>query len=199
INGKTELIVKEFPNMNKLESIGHSYTKTYVKNMLFFKALAYYVTGKYKESLKILVDELSDENSGSGRYRFLLRAMTLRLIIHCDQKNDDTVEVLTQGLIRFLNRENCMSFPEGEFCQFFLNWTGKTENARQKLFKKTIQKIKTRFEEQSDWQFAVSNRFFLAWLIKNSENISYNDALLQWNVMLQKTLSEKIKADGSHS
>jgi hypothetical protein len=157
------------------------YFPAFEKNMRFFIALGKYLAGEHKASLRLLIDELTEISSGNRQYRFMLRAMLLQLIIHSDMKHEETVEELTRQLERFIQRENCTRFPESSFIGFFTSWINTPELKRLPLFNKTIEKITAAFEAQRDWQFGINNRFIMAWLIKNAQGISFNEALVIWN------------------
>lgn len=191
LEGKTELLVREFPRIRKLKTVEHQYQITFQANMLFFIAFGNYVSGKYKEALRLLIDELSDESSGNRRYRFLLRAMILRLMIHCDQLHDEVVEDLARQLEKFLRRENCLDFPEGLIPDFFLKWAETPPRQRAALCQTALDQLIFLLTDQSDWQFGINNRFFIAWLLACAKGISLNTAILNWNNQFRTILKEK--------
>ncbi|MCU0435330.1 MAG: hypothetical protein MUC87_17875 [Bacteroidia bacterium] len=188
IEGRSVQILPALLRKTKQLKNDLQYYPAFETNMRFFIALGKYLAGDYKGSLRILIDELSETSSGNRRYRFVLRAMLLQLVIHCEQKHEDTVEELTRNLQRFIDRENCRLFPENLFPEFFMNWVETPDTKRQALFRKTIEKITAAFAEQKDWQFGINNRFFMAWLIQHARQIGFDEALLVWNTEFRKRL-----------
>lgn len=183
LSRKTAQIKKDLP-----------YYPVFEKNMRFFIALGKYLAGENKSALRLLLDELKDGSTGNGQYRFILRALLLQLIIHCDLKHGEIVEELSKQLQRFIHRENCSQFPENLFPEFFSRWYSTPELKRQTLFKKTLEKTTAVFVAQHDWQFGINNRFIMAWLIKNTHEVSFNEALLIWNTGFGRQLELHRKA-----
>lgn len=192
--GRSEQILPTLARKTRQIKNDLPYFPAFEKNMRFFIALGKYLEGEYKAALRLLLDELTEISTGNRQYRFMLRAMLLQLIIHCDLKHEETVEELTRQLQRFIDRENCQQFPENLFPAFFTRWVSSPESKRPLLFKKTVEKITSVFESQRDWQFGINNRFIMAWLIKNAQAVRFNEALLIWNNAFRIQLERHRKA-----
>jgi hypothetical protein len=194
IEGTSEKILPVFVRKAAQVKKDLPYYPAFEKNMRFFIALGKYLAGEYKAALRLLLDELKEVSTGNRQYRFMLRALLLQLIIHCDLKHEETVEELSKQLQRFIDRENCGQFPENLFPEFFSLWVSTPEGKRQLLFKKTFEKVAAAFEAQRDWQFGINNRFIMAWLIKNARAVNFNQALLIWNKAFDGQLQQSRKA-----
>jgi hypothetical protein len=181
LQGKPELMIKEFPRVRKLKATEHQYQQAYINNVRFYEALACYFSGLRKEALRILLDELQDESIINRRYRLVMRSMLLRLIIHCDEEHDDVVEELVRQLERFVKKHHCQHFCDGIMVVFFKKWPGLTHPQRRTLFTSTIEQLEMRYTEQRDWQFAINYRFCLAWMYTKFKEPDFGKALLLCN------------------
>ncbi|MGL5891416.1 MAG: hypothetical protein ACRC3B_16115, partial [Bacteroidia bacterium] len=181
LNGRPELLIKDLPKIKALMQVDHHYQQAYINGMSFYEALAYYTADRHKEALKSLLSDLQDESIGNRRYRYVLRSMLLRLIIHCDQQHDDVTEELALQLDRFVKKNNAQTFADGLLAGFFKSWSAASSSERKKLCAETAEKLTARYTQQHDWQFAINNRFFIAWMIANSKQIQFGKALLESN------------------
>lgn len=191
LNARPEMLIKDVPKIQALMQVDHYYQQAYINGMRFYEAMAYYTAARHKDALKSLLDDLRDESVANRRYRFVLRSMLLRLIIHCDQQHDDITEELAHQLDRFVKKNNAQPFADGLLATFFKNWAASSQAGRKKLCSETAEKLTARYAQQHDWQFAINNRFCIAWMIANSKQISFGKALSvsnsQFFELLQKS------------
>lgn len=177
LNAHPEKLILDLPKIQALMEVDHHYQQAYINGMRFYEAMAYYSAGRHKDALKSLLTDLKDESIANRRYRFVLRSMLLRLIIHCDQLHDDVVEELAHQLDRFVKKNNAQPFADGLLAGFFKSWAAASQSERKKLCTETAEKLTARYAQQHDWQFAINNRFCIAWMIANSKQISFGKAL----------------------
>ncbi|MCA6362378.1 MAG: hypothetical protein IM638_05030 [Bacteroidetes bacterium] len=181
LQGNPEMLIKELPLVQKLKATEHQYQQAFINNIRFYEALAYYFSGKRKDALRMLLDELQDESIINRRYRLVMRSMMLRLIIHCDEEHDDVVEELAKQLDRFVKKHHAQHFCDGIMVSFFKKWPGLSISQRRILFSSTVAQIEKRYAEQCDWQFAINYRFCLAWMYTKFEEPDFGKALLLCN------------------
>lgn len=177
LNGDIDKMVRELPKIKLLLKQEHIYKPIFEQTITFYMALAGYAQQRYRQAHQLLRDNVTDVDVNSRRYRILLRSLLLRLMIHCDQHNDDAVEYLTNELKQIIIRQNCTGYAEGLLPEFFKAWLQSAPQKRPLLMQNTYTAIRKRYEEQKDWQFGSGNLFFNAWLWAGAKNISWQKAL----------------------
>jgi hypothetical protein len=191
ISGDTETMLKELPRFRQLLKTDHSYQMVYAQSMRFFAAIAHYTAGRYKQAHELLRDNTSDLKPSSQRYRILLRGLLLQLMMHCDQQHDDVVEYLANQLTLLINRQRCAGFSEGLIPPFFVRWLKANAANRVVLMRELYAAITERYSTQRDWQFGSNNQFFMAWLLKGGNNVSWDTALAKaaaaWKLHVDNT------------
>jgi hypothetical protein len=181
LEGQPEKLMNDLPDIQALMRVDHHYQQVYINGMRFYEAMAYYSLGKYKEALKYLLDDLQDESIANRRYRFVLRSMLLRLMIHCDMQHDDVTEGLALQLERFVKKNNALTYADGLLVDFFKNWTAASSSQRKKYCTQTAEKLTARYAQQNDWQFAINNRFCIAWMVAKGNDTTLGKALITCN------------------
>lgn len=177
MNGDIDLMIRELPKIKLLLKQEHIYRPIFEQTITFYMALAGYAQKRYRQAHQLLSENVTDVVVNSRRYRILLRSLLLRLMIHCDQQNDDAAEYLNNELKQIIIRHNCTEYAEGLLPQFFRNWLQATPKKRPLIMQNAYNAIRKRYEEQQDWQFGSGNLFFIAWLWAGSKNINWQKAL----------------------
>ncbi|MCU0435332.1 MAG: hypothetical protein MUC87_17885 [Bacteroidia bacterium] len=176
-SGDTESMVKELTRFRQLLKTDHSYSAVYAQSMRFYAAIAYYTAGRYKQAHELLRENISALKLSSQRYRILLRSLLLQLMIHCDQQHDEVVEYLARQLKQMITRQKCTGFAEGLIAPFFERWQKTPAKNHPALMRELYAGIAERYSTQRDWQFGSNNLFFMAWLLKGAQAISWAQAL----------------------
>lgn len=181
--GEVEKMLDILPEIQVLKQTDHQHTKTFSESIRYYEAMVMYCSGKLKEALKHLLDDLSDDDVTYRRYRVVLRSMILQLIIHTDLGNMEVTERLGAQLARFMKKNKSSHYTEGSLPDFFHALITASGRAKTKLFTDLYNALLHQIHNSGDWQFFTNQHIFMAWLKKNS-------AGLNWSLALKHTWEE---------
>jgi hypothetical protein len=175
--GEVEKMLGVLPEIQVLKQTDHQHTKTFTESIRYYEAMVMYCSGKLKEALKHLLDDLSDDDVTDRRYRIVLRSMILQLIIHTDLANMEVTERLGSQLNRFLKKNKSTHYTEGSLPEFFLALTTASGRTKTKLATDLYNELLRQIHHTGDWQFLTNQHLFMAWLKKNSAGLEWSQAL----------------------
>lgn len=163
--GRFEDVVRVVPRITRLAKAPHPYTPVFTESISFYVAFALHAAGNSRQALRWLTPVITDEKVEYRRYRLLLKAFLLRIIIHSDLDRSDVTETLCGQLENFLLRQGKENKAESALLTDFISVAVMASGSeRRAMMGKTARRLSDTFCRAGQWFNAYENIGLHAWL-----------------------------------
>jgi hypothetical protein len=162
--GRFDEVIRLLPRITQMARIPHPYAPVFHESILFSVAFVLHAEGNSRQALRWLTPIITDEKVEYRRYRLLLKAFLLRIIIHFDLDRHDIAETLFKQLKSFLQRHARKTELETIMVATFESLLKTTQGkAQREVMRKAAQDFSDTFCRPGHWFTAYDNINLYAW------------------------------------